>query len=258
MVVLDFGGTRGRLQRRTRRARCTWASRPTRSGKVHEIVQRAQQAGFEAVRPGRRVPGDRPRRRKVIADAGYGERFIHRTGHGIGLTAHEPPYMVEGEEHLLGARDVLLDRARDLPSERVRGSDRGHRRRHRGRRSAAEQRRRASSRSSPEPQVRGARLRRSLVDCRASRATRIRPRAPQPERCRPPAGRRGARRRASASAESRVIAAMPAAARSRPRPSARCRTRPRAARSPRRRDRSPGRSARRGSRSQGSRRRRGP
>jgi hypothetical protein len=35
--------------------------------------------------------------RKVISDAGYGDRFIHRTGHGIGLTTHEPPYMVEGE-----------------------------------------------------------------------------------------------------------------------------------------------------------------
>ena len=37
----------------------------------------------------------------VITDAGYGEQFIHRTGHGIGLTTHEPPYMVEGETHLL-------------------------------------------------------------------------------------------------------------------------------------------------------------
>jgi Xaa-Pro aminopeptidase len=39
--------------------------------------------------------------RKVITDAGYGEFFIHRTGHGIGLTTHEPPYMVEGETHAL-------------------------------------------------------------------------------------------------------------------------------------------------------------
>ena len=39
--------------------------------------------------------------RKVIGDAGYGEYFIHRTGHGIGLTTHEPPYMVEGETHPL-------------------------------------------------------------------------------------------------------------------------------------------------------------
>jgi Xaa-Pro aminopeptidase len=37
----------------------------------------------------------------VITDAGYGERFIHRTGHGIGTTTHEPPYMIEGEEQPL-------------------------------------------------------------------------------------------------------------------------------------------------------------
>ena len=39
--------------------------------------------------------------RQVISDAGYGDNFIHRTGHGIGLTTHEPPYMVEGETHKL-------------------------------------------------------------------------------------------------------------------------------------------------------------
>jgi Xaa-Pro aminopeptidase len=37
----------------------------------------------------------------VITDAGYGEQFIHRTGHGIGTTTHEPPYMIEGEEQAL-------------------------------------------------------------------------------------------------------------------------------------------------------------
>ena len=35
--------------------------------------------------------------RRVIAEEGYGEYFIHRIGHGIGMTTHEPPYMVEGE-----------------------------------------------------------------------------------------------------------------------------------------------------------------
>ena len=37
----------------------------------------------------------------MIADAGYGEYFIHRVGHGIGVTTHEPPYMIEGEERLI-------------------------------------------------------------------------------------------------------------------------------------------------------------
>jgi Xaa-Pro aminopeptidase len=36
----------------------------------------------------------------VITDAGYGEQFIHRTGHGIRLTAHKPPYMIEGDTNL--------------------------------------------------------------------------------------------------------------------------------------------------------------
>jgi len=65
---------------------------------VHEIVRLAQQAGVDAVRPG--VPCQEVDRaaRRLITEAGYGEQFIHRTGHGIGVTTHEPPYMIEGEE----------------------------------------------------------------------------------------------------------------------------------------------------------------
>jgi Xaa-Pro aminopeptidase len=54
-------------------------------------VRRAQQAAFEAVRPGIACQEIDRVARKVITDAGYGEFFIHRTGHGIGLTTHEPP-----------------------------------------------------------------------------------------------------------------------------------------------------------------------
>ena len=39
--------------------------------------------------------------RRVIALAGFGEYFVHRTGHGLGLETHEPPYMVEGNLELL-------------------------------------------------------------------------------------------------------------------------------------------------------------
>ena len=64
---------------------------------MHGIVRAAQQAAFEAVRAG--VPCQEIDRvaRAVITQEGYGEQFIHRTGHGIGVTTHEPPYMVEGE-----------------------------------------------------------------------------------------------------------------------------------------------------------------
>ncbi len=100
MVVLDFGGLKHGYGSDT--TRTVHVGEPTQEEReVHEIVRLAQQAGFEAVKPGiecqevDRVP------RAVITEAGYGEYFIHRTGHGIGITTHEPPYMVEGETHLV-------------------------------------------------------------------------------------------------------------------------------------------------------------
>ncbi len=96
MVVLDFGGTMDGYGSDT--TRTVHVGEPTdEEAAVHAVVRRAQQAAFEAVRPGVACQDVDRAARRVIADAGYGERFIHRTGHGIGLTAHEPPYMVEGE-----------------------------------------------------------------------------------------------------------------------------------------------------------------
>ncbi|GAA4101084.1 Xaa-Pro aminopeptidase [Nonomuraea soli] len=54
------------------------------------------EAGERTIAEGDTVVLDRVARR-VITDAGYGEYFIHRVGHGIGLTTHEPPYRGEGE-----------------------------------------------------------------------------------------------------------------------------------------------------------------
>jgi Xaa-Pro aminopeptidase len=100
MVVLDFGGIKDGYGSDT--TRTVHVGEPTEDEReVHEIVRRAQQAGFEAVRPGVECQEIDRAARKVIADAGYGEYFIHRTGHGIGLTTHEPPYMIEGETQLL-------------------------------------------------------------------------------------------------------------------------------------------------------------
>ena len=53
---------------------------------------------MEAVRPGVACQEIDRAARQIITNAGYGEQFIHRTGHGIGVTTHEPPYMIEGEE----------------------------------------------------------------------------------------------------------------------------------------------------------------
>jgi Xaa-Pro aminopeptidase len=100
MVVLDFGGIKDGYGSDT--TRTVHVGEPTdEEREVHELVRRAQQAGFEAVRPGVECQEIDRAARRVIEDAGYGEYFIHRTGHGIGLTTHEPPYMVEGESRRL-------------------------------------------------------------------------------------------------------------------------------------------------------------
>jgi Xaa-Pro aminopeptidase len=99
-VVLDFGGLmHGYGSDTTRTVSVGEPADEVRT--VHEIVRQAQQAAFEAVRPGVSCQEIDRVARRVITEAGYGEFFIHRTGHGIGVTTHEPPYMVEGEEQPL-------------------------------------------------------------------------------------------------------------------------------------------------------------
>ncbi|MBV9942737.1 MAG: M24 family metallopeptidase [Solirubrobacterales bacterium] len=96
MVVLDFGGVKHGYESDI--TRTVHVGEPNEEEEeVFEVVRRAQQAGYEAVRPGVACQEVDRAARGVIAGAGYGEYFIHRTGHGIGLTAHEPPYMIEGE-----------------------------------------------------------------------------------------------------------------------------------------------------------------
>jgi D-alanyl-D-alanine dipeptidase len=99
-VVLDFGGLMDGYGSDT--SRTVSVGEPSaRLREVHEVVRQAQQAGVDAVRPGVACQEVDRAARRVITDAGYGEWFIHRTGHGIGTTTHEPPYMIEGEEQPL-------------------------------------------------------------------------------------------------------------------------------------------------------------
>ena len=69
--------------------------------RIYEVVRRANEAGTMVVRAGLEAQEVDRAARKVIVDAGYGQYFIHRTGHGLGLEGHEPPYMVEGNRQLL-------------------------------------------------------------------------------------------------------------------------------------------------------------
>lgn len=75
--------------------------------KVYGIVYEAQKAAIEAVKAG--VPCQEIDRaaRNVIAQAGFGEYFTHRTGHGLGLDIHEAPWLVEGNAAPLTAGAVI-------------------------------------------------------------------------------------------------------------------------------------------------------
>ncbi len=64
--------------------------------KIYQLVLAANSAGRQACRPG--TPAETVDRaaRQVIEQAGYGQYFIHRTGHGLGLEVHEPPFIIAG------------------------------------------------------------------------------------------------------------------------------------------------------------------
>ena len=63
---------------------------------VYGIVHAAHMAGRRTVRPGLPCEDVDRAARRVIDQAGFGPRFMHRTGHGIGLRGHEEPYIIEG------------------------------------------------------------------------------------------------------------------------------------------------------------------
>jgi Xaa-Pro aminopeptidase len=100
-IVVDLGARLGDYH--SDMTRMVHLGEPSaRYREVHEIVERASQAALRAATVGATC-GDVDRAaRDVISDAGYGERFLHRTGHGLGLSLHEAPWIMAGDEHVLG------------------------------------------------------------------------------------------------------------------------------------------------------------
>lgn len=99
-VVMDFGGELGGYHSDTTRTVAV-GEPPEGFEQAYDVVREAQEAGVAAARPGAIAQDVDRAARSVVDAAGYGERFIHRTGHGIGLEIHEPPYMVAGDETTL-------------------------------------------------------------------------------------------------------------------------------------------------------------
>jgi Xaa-Pro aminopeptidase len=99
-VVLDFGGELDGYYSDTTRT-VVVGEAPEGFREVYDLVRAAQEAAVERVAPGVEIQEIDRTARSVIERGGFGDRFVHRTGHGIGLEVHEPPYAVEGDATVL-------------------------------------------------------------------------------------------------------------------------------------------------------------
>jgi Xaa-Pro aminopeptidase len=97
VVVVDIGGPVAEgYNSDSTRTYAVGAPRDPDVAATYAVLREAQQAAVDAVRPGVSAESIDAAARDVIAAAGFGELFIHRTGHGIGLDVHEDPYIVSG------------------------------------------------------------------------------------------------------------------------------------------------------------------
>jgi Xaa-Pro aminopeptidase len=105
-IVLDIGGTVNAYASDT--SRTAFVGLPPEDFQdLYAVLQEAQAAACDAVRPG--IPARDVDRvaREIITDAGYGPLFTHRTGHGIGLETHEEPYLVASNADPLREGDAF-------------------------------------------------------------------------------------------------------------------------------------------------------
>jgi len=102
IVLCDFGGTMGGYCSDI--TRCVHVGEPpVEVVEAYHVLHEAQRAGVAAAKIGAECQDVDRAARAVIEAAGYGEYFVHRTGHGIGMEAHEEPYMVEGNDRRIEA-----------------------------------------------------------------------------------------------------------------------------------------------------------
>ncbi len=107
-VIFDWGGTLEGYHSDV--TRTVHVGPPTAEYRtVYDAVRAANQAAYDAVRPGVACQDIDRAARDVITAAGYGDAFIHRVGHGLGLDIHEEPYMVGGNDLPLAPGMVFSD-----------------------------------------------------------------------------------------------------------------------------------------------------
>jgi Xaa-Pro dipeptidase len=106
LVVVDVGATYKSY--RSDMTRTFVAGNPSgKQKKLYQTVKTAQDKAFEAVKPNVKAADVDVAARKVIADAGYGEYFVHNLGHGVGLEIHEPPTLSPDSKDVLAAGNVV-------------------------------------------------------------------------------------------------------------------------------------------------------
>jgi Xaa-Pro aminopeptidase len=99
-VVVDFGGYQGGYCSDTTRMFIVGET-PYGFNAAFDVLRSAQDAAVDAVRPGVSAGSLDSVAREIITDAGYGELFIHRLGHGIGMDTHEHPYLIDGNDQII-------------------------------------------------------------------------------------------------------------------------------------------------------------
>jgi len=80
---------------------------PDEAGKLFALFMEARQKAYELVKPGIRAEEVDRQVLRIIQDAGYGGNILHRTGHGFGITGHEPPWVALGSDHVLETNMVI-------------------------------------------------------------------------------------------------------------------------------------------------------
>ncbi|ORW74396.1 M24 family metallopeptidase [Mycobacterium saskatchewanense] len=98
IVVVDIGGAYGAGYHSDSTRTYSIGQPDPDVAQQYSVLQQAQRAAFEAVRPGVTAEEVDATARDVLARAGLAEAFVHRTGHGIGLSVHEEPYIVAGND----------------------------------------------------------------------------------------------------------------------------------------------------------------
>jgi Xaa-Pro aminopeptidase len=102
IVLCDFGGTMADYCSDI--TRCVFLGQPSPEvSDAYAVLKEAQAASVASAVVGATCESVDAAARDIITAAGYGEYFVHRTGHGIGMEAHEDPYIVSGNTERLEA-----------------------------------------------------------------------------------------------------------------------------------------------------------